>query len=61
MTTSSCNAQRQIHVCSQKQHVGASAKNLVNMPYKWRSNFHRGLGDAIEEGMSYIINISSFM
>ena len=36
ITRSSCNVQRQIHVCSQKQQVGASAKknHLVNMPYQ---------------------------
>ena len=38
MTTSSCNVQRQVHVCSQKQHVGASANNLVNMPDKLYRN-----------------------
>ena len=45
-TRSSCNAQRQIHVCSPKQQAGASAKknHLVNMPHQWRSNFHRAFG-----------------
>ena len=39
MTTSRCNVQRQIHICSQKQHIGAAANDLVNLPYQWCINF----------------------
>ena len=61
MITSSCNAQRQIHECSQKQHVGASAKKIiVNMPYQWHSNFHRDFCNVISLKcqFSYVLPVS---
>ena len=47
LMTSICNVRRQIHICSQKQDIGVSANDLVNLPYQWCSNFHRVFGDAI--------------